>query len=174
MSFSFDKVCSNIIPVGKYKAQVTDVKFRTNSLGETSKDLAITLTIVDGAYNKRVVIDNIVEKAFSFRLKPFLTACKVDMAKEFATAEELYNYGMKEAKDKIVLIDLKIRTYNGKDYNNVDQYYPLPDSTTTSDEVLKEFDVEPTVKAEKPATDSILSIEEPQLDIDISDDELPF
>ena len=27
MSYSFKSVCSSLIPVGKYKAQVTDIKF---------------------------------------------------------------------------------------------------------------------------------------------------
>ena len=55
MSFSFNKICSNVIPEGTYKVQVTDVKFKTSSTGETSNDLVVHLTIVDGACAKRVV-----------------------------------------------------------------------------------------------------------------------
>ena len=188
MTYSFNKICSNLIPAGKYKVQVTDVKFKTNTTGESTKDIAITYTIVDGPFAKKTVLDTIYEKAFSFRLKPFLMACKIDMAREFATAEEMYNYGLKEAKGKIVMIDLAVRAYNGNDYNNVTSVYPLPGSTTSSTDVLKNFNVEPSVRANvdindicetnistpKEDEDKEPSLEADTNDINIDDDTNPF
>lgn len=188
MAYSFNKICSNLIPTGKYKVQVTDVKFKTNSTGESSKDIVVTYTIVDGPLAKKTIQDTIYEKAFSFRLKPFLTACKIDMAREFATIEELYNYGIKEAQGKIILIDVTIRTYNGKEYNNVAAMYPLPGSTTSSADVLESFDVAPSVRAEvsvKDFAEETISTpvskedEEPSLeatmdDIDLDSEDSPF
>lgn len=180
MAFNFNKLCSNTIPTGKYKVQVTDVKFKANSAGESAKDVVVNYTIVDGPLAKRTLMDTIFEKSFSFRLKPFLTACKVDLNREFATAEELFNYGFKEAKGKIILIDVVVKAYNGKDYNNVDTWYPLPDSSTSSDEVLKEFGTSPVMKAEaQPVEDEDLL--EPELNIpempsdeEFSDDDILF
>lgn len=179
MSFSFKTLCSNLIPAGKYKAQVTDMKFAAGG----SKSILVTLTIVEGPYAKRVHIETIPEKAYSFRLMPVLKACKVDVDREFATAEELYKFGFASAKGKTLIIDMGIRTYNGQEYNNVTDFSPLPDSTVSADEVAESFDVAPEVKGnslngmvdeeivvptEAPAAD------EPELDIDLSDIESPF
>lgn len=178
MAFNFDKLCSNLIPTGKYKVQVTDVKFKTNSLGECSKDIAITYTIAEGAYAKKTIADTIYEKAFSFRLKPFLVACKVDTTREFATAEEMFKFGLKEAKNKIVLIDIGTRLYNGKEYNQVTNVYPIADSSVTAEDVAADFgdipDLSGTISSSKEAP--AMKAEEPTLDIDldITDEDLPY
>ena len=179
MSFSFKTLCSNLIPIGKYKAQVTDMKFAAGG----SKSILVTLTIVEGPYAKRVHIETIPEKAYSFRLMPVLKACKVDVDREFATAEELYKFGFASAKGKTIIINMGIRTYNGQEYNNVTDFSPLPDSTVSADEVVASFGENPEVKGnsldgifeeetvihnDKPATD------EPELDIDLTDIESPF
>jgi hypothetical protein len=181
MAFNFNKLCSNVIPVGKYKVQVTDIKFKANSMGESSKDIVVNYTIVDGPAAKRTLMDTIYEKSFSFRLKPFLTACKVDLNREFTTAEELYKYGFAAAKNKIILMDITVRTYNGKEYNNVDNWYPLPDSSTSSEDVLKDFGVDATMKAEEVKKTMVEDLVEPTLempelpDTDVfSDDDIIF
>lgn len=176
MSFSFKSVCSNLIPVGKYKAQVTDMKFAAGG----SKNILVTLTILEGPYAKRVHIETIPEKAYSFRLMPVLKACKVDVDREFATAEELYKFGFASAKGKTIMIDMGIRTYNGQEYNNVSDFSPLPDSTVSTDDVAKLLDEDPEVKGTT-FVDSSAKIEdaapinnEPELDIDLSDLDSPF
>lgn len=181
MAYNFDKLCSNLIPTGKYKAQVTDVKFKTNSLGECSKDIAVIYTIVEGAYAKKTIADTIYEKAFSFRLKPFLVACKVDTAREFPTAEEMFKFGLKEAKNKIVTIDIGVRAYNGKDYNQVTNVYPLAGSTVTAEDVAADFGDIPDLGGTSAGSSGFETIEpvkadEPSLDIDlnISEEDLPF
>ena len=185
MAYSFRKLCSNLIPTGKYKAQITDVKFKTNSLGECSKDILVVYTIIEGEYAKKTVMDTIYEKAYDFRLMPFLTACKVDVNREFATAEEMFKFGLKEAKNKIVMIDISVKTYNGKDYNNITNIYPIAGSTVTAEDVAADFGdipdlagntlvipeektsvfAEPAMKADEPALD---------IDLNISDEDLPF
>lgn len=145
---SFNEICSNLIPAGKVKAQVTDLKFKTSATGEASNDIIVTYTIAEGPHAKKVLTETLYEKAASFRLKPFLVACKVDMNRQFATKEELYQFGLKEAKGKIIMIEIGIKTYNGKEYNEIKDFSPLPDSTTTADDALKEFDAVPEVKAE--------------------------
>lgn len=179
MSFSFKTLCSNLIPVGKYKVQVTDMKFAAGG----SKSILVTLTIVEGPYAKRVHIETIPEKAYSFRLMPVLKACKVDIDREFATAEELYKFGFASAKGKTIVIDMGIRTYNGQEYNNVTDFSPLPDSTVSADEVAASFGEKPEVKGNSldgmveeetniPANTS--AADEPALDIDLDDLESPF
>jgi len=179
MSFSFKTLCSNLIPIGKYKAQVTDMKFAAGG----SKSILVTLTIVEGPYAKRVHIETIPEKAYSFRLMPVLKACKVDVDREFATAEELYKFGFASAKGKTVIIDMGIRTYNGQEYNNVTDFSPLPDSTVSADEVAASFGEKPEVKGNSldGMVEEEINIpsdapagEEPELDIDLSDIESPF
>lgn len=181
MSYSFKTLCSNLIPVGKYKAIVTDMKFAAGG----SKNIMVTLTIAEGPYAKRVHIENIPEKAYSFRLMPVLKACKVDVEREFATAEELYKFGFAAAKGKTIMIDMGIRTYNGQEYNNVTDFAPLADSTVSSAEVSEAFGKDPEVKGvsleglveeehnetlQEPAPNS----EEPNLDVDLGDLESPF
>lgn len=179
MSFSFKTLCSNLIPVGKYKAQVTDMKFAAGG----SKSILVTLTIVEGPYAKRVHIETIPEKAYSFRLMPVLKACKVDVDREFATAEELYKFGFASAKGKTVIIDMGIRTYNGQEYNNVTDFSPLPDSTVSADEVAASFGEKPEVKGnslegmveeEINIPSDAPTAEEPELDINLDDIESPF
>jgi len=182
MSYSFKNVCSNLIPVGKYKAQVTDMKFAAGG----SKNVLVTLTIAEGPYAKRVHIENIPEKAYSFRLMPVLKACKVDVDREFGTAEELFKFGFASAKGKTIMIDMNIRTYNGQDYNNVSDFSPLPDSTVSESEVTKEFGKEPKVtgtgmdisgmveeETHIPEEDLSQGPSEPSLDVDLDIDS-PF
>lgn len=175
MSFSFNKLCSNTIPEGRYKAQVTDVKFKTSSTGETSNDLQVHLTITEGMYAKKVIVDTIFEKVFSWRLKPFLMACGIDMNREFASARELYEYGIKAAKGKIVLVDIIVKPYNGAEYNNVKDYAALPGSTTSVDDVMAEFEVPVNAVTSKPTVADIPDLAEMESPIaDISDDDCPF
>ena len=175
MSFSFNKICSNVIPEGTYKAIITDVSFKTSSTGESSNDLVIRLTIAEGAYAKKTLMDTIYEKAFSFRLKPFLTACGVDMNREFATAKELYEYGIKSAKGKTVLVEIIVKPYMGTDYNNVKSYSALPGSTTSLDDVMKEFDTPMESLTEKPTIGDIPDLSEMEAPVaEVSDDDLPF
>ena len=182
MSFSFKTECSNLIPAGKYKAQVTDIKFAAGG----SKSILITLTISEGKFAKRVHLETIPEKAYSFRLMPFLKACKVDIDREFETAEELYKFGFASAKGKTIVIDMGVRVYNGTEYNNVTDFLPLPDSTVSVDDVAESFGVTPEVKnntldgmvseeANTPEeTEEVPGTDEPELDIDLSDADLPF
>lgn len=175
MSFSFNKICSNVIPEGTYKCLITDVSFKTSGTGETSNDLVVRLTIADGAFAKKTLIDTIYEKAFSFRLKPFLTACGIDMSREFATAKELYEYGIKSAKDKTVLAEIVVKPYNGVDYNNVKSYSALPGSTTSLDDVMEEFDTPMESLTEKPTIGDIPDLASMEAPVaEVSDDDLPF
>lgn len=159
MGFSFNDLCSNLLPSGRVKAQVTDIKFKVSPTGEASNDIVVNYTIAEGASAKRVLTDTLYEKAASFRLKPFLVACKVDMNRQFATKEELYQFGLKEAKGKFIMIDIGVKTYNGKQYNEITNYYPLPDSSTTADEALAEFG------ASEVKTESVIA--------DVKEDALP-
>ena len=179
MSFSLKALCSNLIPVGKYNAQVTDMKFAAGG----SKSILITLTIAEGPYAKRVHIETIPEKAYSFRLMPFLKACKVDVDREFATAEEMYKFAFASAKGKTVVIDMGIRTYNGQEYNNITDFSPLPDSTVSVEDVAASFGETPEVKGssldgmveeETNIPDNTPGADEPELDINLDDIESPF
>ena len=180
---NFKGLCSNLIPVGKYKAVVTDMKFAAGG----SKSILVTLTISEGPYAKRVHQETIPEKAYSFRLMPVLKACKVDVDREFATAEELFKFGFAAAKGKTVIIDIGVRTYNGQEYNNVNDFSPLPDSTVSAEEVAESFGENPEVKGtvldgmvkeedNVPDLDQTegLGTEEPTLDINLDDMESPF
>lgn len=143
MGFSFKKVCSNVVPVGTYKAQITEVKFKDSGDKSTHYNMEVHYAIADGPFAKRTVIDTIYEKAFAFRLKPFLTAIDADLNREFETAKELYEYGIRQAKGKFVMLEIGIRTYNGNEYNEVKGWAPIPSSTTTAEDVMAEFDVSP-------------------------------
>lgn len=172
--FSFNKVCSNVVPVGTYKAQIADIKFKTSATAEESYDMQVTYTILEGPQAKRNVIDTIYEKSFSFRLMPFLKACGVDTAREFGTAKELYNYGIKEAKGKVLMIEVTTREYNGASYNNIKGWAKLPGSTTSEAEVMKAFaddDIVPEVNPmdAKPAEAAPKATTEPTLDINLDD-----
>lgn len=174
MGFSFNKVCANTIPKGTYKAQITNIKFKTSSSSETSYDMEVKYSIAEGAYAKRIITDFMSEKAFSFRLKPFLTAIGADLNREFASMRELYEYGIATAKDKFVMIEVDTRTYNGNEYNNIVTWAPLPGSSTSVDDVLNEFDTSPELTPEKPTVSDIpdISSEEPMADV--TDDDMPF
>ena len=141
MAFSFNSVCSNIAPKGTYVAVIDDIKFKTSSTGVTTNDMIIKYVITEGPYAKKVISETISEKAFGFKLKPFLKAAGVDTAKEFKTAEELYNYGITASKGKKIMLTLGIRYYNGNEYNQVDAYAALPGSTTTAEDVVAELGI---------------------------------
>jgi hypothetical protein len=179
MSFSLKTLCSNLIPVGKYKAQVTDMKFAAGG----SKSILVTLTIAEGPYAKRVHIETIPEKAYSFRLMPVLKACKVDVDREVATAEQMMKFAFAGCKGKTIVIDMRIRTYNGQDYNNVTDFSPLPDSTVSVEDVAASFGETPEVKGssldgmveeEINIPDNTPAADEPELDINLDDIESPF
>jgi hypothetical protein len=176
MAYSFNKVCTNTIPEGTYKAQVTDIKFKTSSTTDEKYDMNITLTIAEGAFAKRTIIDFMSEKAFSFRLKPFLTALGLDLNREFDTARELYEWGIKEAKGKFLMITVGTRTYQGNEYNNVTGFAPLPGSTTSMEDVLNEFGASPELTPEKPTIEDIPNIDNPDFSpvAEVADDDLPF
>jgi hypothetical protein len=175
MAFSFNSVCSNVVPKGTYVVVIEDIKFKVSSSGTTTNDMVVKYVITEGPYAKRVISETISEKAFAFKLKPFLKAAGVDTAKEFKTAEELYNYGITASKGKKIMVTLGIRYYNGNEYNQVDAYAALPGSTTTAEDVVAELGLnaseiapaKPTIEdlpqtPEAPSVDS----EEPILDFD--------
>lgn len=185
MAFSFNRYCSDNLPAGKYKAVVTAAKFRMGADGGATKDIAVTYTVAEGVYAKKTFTDTIFEKAHSFRLRPFLQACGVDVSREFNSMDEMFQYGMKEVVGKTIMVDVSVRTYNGREYNNVDGWSPLPGSTTGVDDVLAEFGEDPTVKAETPkeepkaepvsSTPTVAEGQaEPKLDFSIESDDLPF
>jgi hypothetical protein len=169
-------VCSNTIPKGTYKAQITEIKFKTSSSSETSYDMEVSYTIAEGAFAKRVVKDFMSEKAFSFRLKPFLTAIAADLNREFDSVRELYEYGIATAKGKFVMVEIGTRTYNGNEYNNIVTWAPLPGSSTSVDDVLNEFKSSPELTPDKPTISDIPSFgaDEAEPVAEVSDDDMPF
>ena len=44
MGYSFNKVCSSVLPKGTYKVQITDIKFKTSSTGISSNDMVVHYT----------------------------------------------------------------------------------------------------------------------------------
>lgn len=174
--FSFNKVCSNTIPKGTYKAQITDIKFKTSSASETSYDMEVKYTIAEGTFAKRVITDFMSEKAFSFRLKPFLTAVGADLNREFDSVKELYEYGITAAKGKFLMIEVGTRTYNGNEYNNIVTWAPLPGSSTSIEDVLDEFKTSPELTPDKPTVSDIPDISSDTMEpvADVTDDDLPF
>lgn len=176
MSYSFNKVCSNTIPKGTYKAQITEIKFKTSSSSETSYDMEVSYTIAEGSFAKRVVKDFMSEKAFSFRLKPFLTAIGADLNREFDSMKELYEYGISVAKGKFVMVEIGVRTYNGNDYNNIVTWAPLPGSSTSVEDVLNEFSSSPNLTPDKPTISDIPDISSDVAEpvAEVSDDDMPF
>lgn len=176
MGYSFRKVCSNTIPKGTYKMEVTDIKFKASASGDTSYNMEVKYTVVEGEHSKRVVTDFMSEKAFSFRLKPFLSALGIDFNREFETARELYEYGIREAKGKMLMVTLGIRTYNGNEYNSVDTWAPLPGSSTTVDDVLNEFGSTPDLTPDKPTVADLPNVsDDTEQIVDItSEDDMPF
>lgn len=176
MGFSFNKVCSNVIPKGTYKAQITDIKFKTSSSAETSYDMEVKYTISEGTYAKRTLTDFMSEKAFSFRLKPFLTAIGADLNREFSSMKGLYEYGISTAKNKFVMIEVGTRTYNGNEYNNIVTWAPLPGSATSVDDVLNEFETSPELTPAKPTVADIpdISSDDAEPMAEVTDDDMPF
>ena len=177
MAFSFDKVCTNVIPKGTYKAQISEVSFKTSASGETTNDMVVRYVITEGEYAKRTVIDTIYEKAFSFRLKPSLKAAGVDTAREFDTSRELYAYGVREAKGKTVMITVNTREYNGNTYNQIDSVAPVPSSTTSVEDVMEEFNMSPEVMPARPKVTDLEDIAIPDTVVptaEVNDDDLPF
>lgn len=174
--FSFNKVCSNTIPKGTYKAQITDIKFKTSSSSETSYDMEVKYTIAEGTFAKRMITDFMSEKAFSFRLKPFLTAIGADLNREFDSAKELYEYGITTAKGKFLMIEVGTRTYNGNEYNSIVTWAPLPGSSTSVEDVLSEFEASPELVPERPTVSDIPDIHSDDMEpvADVTDDDLPF
>jgi hypothetical protein len=75
------------------------------------------------------------------------------------------------------MIDVSIRKYNGNDYNQVDDYKPLPGSTTSAADVAAAFgeveDVSMEAMPEKATIadlpETISNDEEPSLDINLDD-----
>lgn len=179
MGYSFKTLCSNLIPAGEYKAIITDLKY---ALAGTATQ--VTLTIAEGPYAKRVHIETINEKAYSFRLMPLLNAAKVDVSREFGTKEELFKFGFANAKGQTIVIEMGTRTYNGQEYNNVVTFKPVAGSTTSFEDVTLSFDEAPQVKGN--SLDGMVTEEttsevrdtkdsdEPVLDIDLDDIEKPF
>jgi hypothetical protein len=170
MAYSFNKLLSSILPAGTYKVVVDDAKFKTGKMGEESNDILVVFKVIEGPYAKRNVLHTIYEKAFSFRLPGFLKAAKVDMGREFTTAKELYSYGIKEAKGKVMQIEVGVRTYNGNDYNDVLKFIPTTSSTTTVEDVTKQFgniDLRQTLNKVADNSDD-------SSDVEISADDLPF
>ena len=173
MGYSFNKICSSVIPAGTYECQISDIKFKTNPDGSMSNNMEVHYIITKGTYAKRTLIDTIYEKAFSFRLKPFLKAVGVDMAREFSSAKELYDYGIREAKGKTLILEVSTRTYNGNEYNDVKSFSALPSSSTSADEVLNAFGMSPEVMPSTPKMtdipEDVSDIDAPQLSIDTDD-----
>lgn len=176
MAFSFNKLLVSLVPNGTYKAEVSKVEFVQSKNNAEQYNCKITLTIKEGTYAKRTVLDTI-STAYISKFKQFLQAAKVDLNKEFSTINELFNAGVKAATSKELMIKVSSKTYNGNDYNQVDEYTPISGSTTTAAEVLKEFTLnsEPEVKpeitvteVEKPAEAAPVADAEPQIDIDLN------
>ena len=178
MGFSFKKMCSNVVPVSTYKAQITEIKFKESSDKSTQYNMEVHYAIAEGEFAKRTLIDTIYEKAFSFRLKPFLNAIGADFNREFETAKELYDYGIRQAKGKFVMIEVGIRSYNGNEYNEVKNWAPIPSSTTTAEDVMAEFNVNPSEVLPKTPRLSDFPDETASADFapvaDVAADDLPF
>lgn len=175
MGFSFSNVCRNVLPAGTYKVQISDIKFKSNDKG--TYNMEVHYVVVEGAYEKRTLIDTIYEKSFSFRLKPFLTAVGIDLAREFETAKELYEYGVRAAKGKVIMAEVGVRVYNGNEYNEVKTWAPVPSSTTSIDDVMAEFGSTPDVMPKAPRIDNLPESSDDAMFVpiaDISDDDMPF
>jgi hypothetical protein len=102
-------------------------------------------------------------------------ACGIDMNREFTSARELYEYGIKAAKGKIILADIIIKPYNGQEYNNIKDYAPLPGSTTSVEDVMAEFETPMSAVSSKPTVDEIPDLGDMDSPVaSVSDDDLPF
>jgi hypothetical protein len=138
--------------------------------------MEVKYTIAEGTYAKRTITDFMSEKAFSFRLKPFLTAIGADLNREFDNIRELYEYGIATAKGKFLMIEVGTRTYNGNEYNNIVTWAPLPGSSTSVEDVLNEFKTSPELTPEKPTISDIPDLESSDAEpvAEVADDDLPF
>ena len=176
---SFNSLCSNTLPDGTYKVQITDITFKRSNTNEDSNNLVVHYMITEGPLAKKTLIDTIFEKTFSWRLKPFLEACGIDTAREFATTKELFNYGISNAKGKIIMIEVGTRMYNGTKYNDVKNFAALPGSTTSASEVadlMGKFnfndteikDVKETPQLSNTEVKDVIS--EPKIDFNLDDE----
>lgn len=176
MGYSFKNLLTNVVPKGTYKFSVEKMEFVPSTKDPSIYNAKVTLRITEGTQAKRTVLDTI-STAFPTKLSAFLKAAGVDMAKEFATMQEMYAYGIKEAVGKTLMADISIRKYNGNDYNQVDDYKPLPGSSTSAEDVLKTFgDVSGVEMAPAKPTLEDLEVsapeetaEEPAIDINLDD-----
>lgn len=176
MGYSFNSLCTNVVPKGTYKTTIEKMEFVPSAKDPSIYNAKVTLRVTEGIHAKRTVLDTI-STAFPTKLQAFLKAAGVDMAKEFATMQEMYAYGIKAALGKTVMVDVSIRKYNGNDYNQIDDYKPLPGSTTSAADVAAAFgevaDVTMEVAPEKATIadlpETISNDEEPSLDINLDD-----
>lgn len=177
MAFSFNNVCRNTLPAGTYEVQINEVKIKCDPAKGVMNNLEVHYVVSKGSYAKRTLVDTIHEKAFSFRLKPFLTAVGVDFNREFDTAKEMYEYCAAIAKGKTILVEVGERTYNGNVYNEVKSWSPMPSSTTSVEDVMSEFNTIPDAMPKAPRIDDLPM---PSFDGDyapiaeIVDEDLPF
>lgn len=174
---NFKDIVGSVFKAGVYKVKVTKVAPKTSGTQAGSNDLVVTYEFLDGVYKGRTYTNTIYEKAFSFRLEGFLLAAQIDMNKEFNTTAELFAYGIKEAVGKEMMLELSVRTYQGKEYNDIAKWVPTATSTTSADEVANLFAEETTVA--KPVPTPAVAPEAPapveaDLFADITDDDLPF
>lgn len=153
MSFSLKSLCSNVLPAGTYKVVVEDIKLKVVE-GVTTSDIQVNYRVTEGSQKGKGIIDTIYESAFSFRLSPFAQAAGLDMNRQFTKKEEVLDYIIKSAKGAVLMVEVIIKNYNGNDYNNIKSFAALPGSSTTTDEVLKELNLE-EIKGEKPHLDDL-------------------
>ena len=154
--------------------QINEIKYHTPE--KASRDMDIYLTVDGGVYDKRTLKDFMSEKAFSFRLKPFLNACGVDLLREFETEDELYKYAMTECTGKSVMVTVGIRNYNGNEYNNVSQYAAVAGSTTSMEDVEAIFGTSASLKVAPESKSEIEKTAEVWKEVaeSITDDDVPF
>ena len=173
---NFKDIVGSVFKAGVYKVKVVSITPKTSGTQAGSNDLVVKYEFVDGIYKGRPFTNTIYEKAFSFRLEGFLVAAKVDMQKEFNTTAELFAYGIKEAVNKEMMIEMTVRTYQGKELNDIAKWIPIASSTTSAEEVANLF-AETSVEAPKPASTVVEKATEvaPTQDfLDITDEDLPF
>lgn len=153
MSVSLKSLCSNILPAGTYKVIVEDIKYK-NVEGVTTSDLQVYYRVTEGSKKGSSLVETIGEQTFNFKLAPFAKATGLDMNREFPTTKELLDYVIKSAKSAVLMVEVIIKTFNENDYNNIKSYIALPGSSTTAEDVLADFNIEP-IKGEKPHLDDL-------------------
>lgn len=175
--YSFKGLCTNVVPKGTYKTTIEKMEFVPSAKDPSVYNARVTLRITEGTHAKKTILDTI-STAFPSKLQAFLKSAGVDMNKEFATMQEMYAYGIKAGVGKVVMVDVSIRKYNGNDYNQIDDYKPLPGSTTSAADVAAAFgeidDVNMEVAPEKATIEDLDATtndngEEPALDINLDD-----